>query len=74
MRVAIESADGTMHLMENGEDQYCLWPSGVAMPEGWRPVLGTTQRMEFLRTLEKEMDGLMPVTFVKQSDLPQYSA
>lgn len=66
MQIALEKADSSLLLMSNAEGSYCLWPGDVAPPEGWRETLKTRDRVRFLGSLDLEMSGISPVTFVKQ--------
>lgn len=65
MHTAVEQADGSLLLLENGAGHYCLWPSEVGPPDGWNPALTTGGRRRFLELLTAEVAALRPVTFAK---------
>ncbi|MFE5301966.1 MbtH family NRPS accessory protein [Streptomyces sp. NPDC056632] len=67
MYTAVEQADASLLLLENGAGHYCLWPSEVRVPDGWNPALTTDGRRRFLESLTVEVAALSPVTFAKRN-------
>ena len=44
----------------NAEDQYCLWPAAVRVPEGWTQVGPTGQREICLAYVEANWADMRP--------------
>jgi MbtH protein len=36
--MSYDNDDAIFHVLTNDEDQYSLWPDGLALPPGWRPA------------------------------------
>lgn len=44
----------------NARTQYSLWPDIVAVPQGWRAVLGPKSRADCLHWLEQHWQDIRP--------------
>jgi MbtH protein len=55
-----DDPDGTFSVLVNDEDQYSLWPSGLAVPAGWRVAHGDDSRQACLDYVEENWADLRP--------------
>ncbi|HKV19884.1 MAG TPA: MbtH family protein [Mycobacterium sp.] len=55
-----DDENGTFYVLANDEDQHSLWPSFVAVPEGWRVVFGEDDRAHCLAFVEEHWTDLRP--------------
>jgi MbtH protein len=55
-----ENPDGSYLVLVNDEDQHSLWPAGIDVPAGWRPVHGPAGRAECLSYVEANWTDLRP--------------
>lgn len=54
-----DKAASTHRVLVNGEEQYCLWPSDKAVPNGWTAVFDGT-REDCLAHVEKVWTDMRP--------------
>ncbi|MGV4926385.1 MbtH family protein [Streptomyces sp. BHT-5-2] len=55
-----DDPDGTFLVLANDEDQYSLWLSHIAVPEGWREVHPRADRATCLAWIEASWTDLRP--------------
>ncbi|MDX2391907.1 MULTISPECIES: MbtH family protein [unclassified Streptomyces] len=55
-----EDTDGTYLVLVNAENQHSLWPSFVAVPEGWTTAFGEARREECLAYVEENWTDMRP--------------
>ncbi|MDX3535547.1 MbtH family NRPS accessory protein [Streptomyces sp. MB09-01] len=57
-------SDGSsrFHVVVNAEEQYSIWPSGHALPEGWRLEGTSGSEDECLRRIESVWPDIRPLT------------
>jgi len=56
-----------LHLvLINDEEQYSLWPAEVAVPNGWRQVLGPERKDACLKYVEEHWTDMRPLSLRKQ--------
>jgi MbtH protein len=55
-----DDENGTFYVLVNDEDQHSLWPTFVAVPEGWRVVFGEDNRANCLAYVEEHWTDLRP--------------
>ncbi|MBA4021930.1 MAG: MbtH family protein [Gordonia sp.] len=58
-----DDEDGKFYVLINGEEQYSLWPTFAAVPEGWHIVHGQggqTSRQSCLDFVEEHWTDLRP--------------
>jgi len=60
-----DDPDGVFRVLVNAEEQYSLWPDFVAVPDGWRSVLGPTDRQSCLDHIERSWTDLRPRSLVE---------
>lgn len=54
--------NGTFYVLINDEEQHSLWPSFVAIPEGWTVVFGESTRTDCLAYVEEKWTDIRPKT------------
>ncbi|WP_101947388.1 MbtH family protein [Mycobacterium sp. 3519A] len=52
--------NGTFFVLVNDEDQHSLWPTFVAVPDGWRVVFGDATRAQCLAYVEEHWTDIRP--------------
>ena len=55
-----DDPDGRFFVLVNDEEQHSLWPSGLAVPAGWRVVHGEDSRAGCLEYVEQNWTDLRP--------------
>lgn len=60
-----DDPDGVFLVLINDEDQYSLWPSFADVPNGWRSVLGPTDRQAALDYVEEHWTDMRPRSLVE---------
>lgn len=55
-----EDQDGTYRVLVNAEGQHSLWPSHVAVPQGWDIAFDKSGRQECLDFVEKNWTDMRP--------------
>jgi MbtH protein len=58
-----DDENGTFYVLVNDEEQYSLWPTFSAVPDGWRIVFGEggqTGRQDCLDYVEEHWTDLRP--------------
>ncbi|WKX71640.1 MbtH family protein [Streptomyces sp. XD-27] len=60
-----DDADGTYHVLVNGEGQYSLWPSFAEVPEGWTVALAEDTRQNCLDHIERHWTDMRPKSLVE---------
>lgn len=55
-----DDESGRFFVLMNDEEQYSLWPSFAAVPEGWRVVFGEADRRQSLEFVEANWTDLRP--------------
>jgi MbtH protein len=66
-----DDADGEFVVLVNAEDQHSLWPSFVAVPEGWTVGHGPDRRDACLAYIEESWTDLRPRTLRHQQAQPR---
>ncbi|MEV2240979.1 MbtH family protein [Micromonospora sp. NPDC049891] len=46
--------------LRNDEEQYSLWPSGLAVPDGWQVAYGPAQRREVIDHIDRSWTDMRP--------------
>lgn len=55
----------------NDEEQYSLWPSGIAVPDGWRIAYGPAPRGETVEFIEQTWTDMRPKSLRDAMDARQ---
>ena len=63
-----DDADGEFFALVNHEGQYSLWPTFVAVPEGWTVTHGPGGRQECLDHVEAAWTDMRPRSLVVAMD------
>ena len=59
-----DNPDGTYLVLVNDEGQHSLWPSFVAVPDGWRVAHAEASRQDCLEYVERTWTDLRPRSLV----------
>lgn len=65
-----DDPDGTFHVLVNDEGQHSLWPTFVAVPDGWQVALSAAGRQECLNHIEQHWTDLRPRSLQQASERP----
>jgi uncharacterized protein YbdZ (MbtH family) len=57
-----DDPDGVFSVLVNDEEQHSLWPSGIAVPAGWRVVHADDTRQACLDYIERHWTDLRPLS------------
>ena len=60
-----EDENGVYHVLINEEGQHSLWPSFVAVPEGWTIIHKSDTRAACLEFIEKNWTDMRPNSLIK---------
>lgn len=60
-----EDEDGTYHVLINEEGQHSLWPTFVAVPNGWTIIHKADKRAACLEFIEKNWTDMRPNSLIK---------
>jgi uncharacterized protein YbdZ (MbtH family) len=63
-----EDENGVYHVLINEEGQHSLWPSFVAVPDGWAIVHKSDRRAACLEFIEKNWTDMRPMSLIKAMD------
>lgn len=55
-----DDPDGVFLVLDNEEGQHSLWPAAIAVPAGWRRILGPTGRQACLDHIDEHWNDLRP--------------
>jgi uncharacterized protein YbdZ (MbtH family) len=55
-----DDTNGRFYVLVNDEEQHSLWPSFVAIPDGWDIAFGEEGRQECLDYVERHWTDLRP--------------
>jgi len=55
-----EDANASYGALVNDEDQYSLWPTSIAVPEGWTVAFGPDSRAACLEFIEQNWTDMRP--------------
>jgi MbtH protein len=55
----------TYMVLVNHEEQYCLWPEAIAVPEGWRSAGKTGTKQECLDYVREVWTDMRPLSLRK---------
>jgi MbtH protein len=55
-----EDANASYRALVNDEDQYSLWPTSIAVPEGWTVAFGPDSRAACLEFIEQNWTDMRP--------------
>jgi MbtH protein len=69
-----EDENGIYHVLINEEGQHSLWPSFIAVPDGWTIILKSDSRAACLDFIEKNWTDMRPTSLVKDMDAMAKSA
>ncbi len=61
-----EDENGVFHVLVNDEGQHSLWPSFVAVPQGWKVVHESDSRAACLDYINKNWTDLRPKSLIEQ--------
>ena len=61
-----EDENGVFHVLVNDEGQHSLWPSFVAVPQGWKIVHESDNRVACLDYINKNWTDLRPKSLIEQ--------
>lgn len=61
-----EDENGVYHVLVNDEGQHSLWPSFVAVPEGWKIVHESGTRAACLDYIAKNWTDMRPKSLVEE--------
>jgi MbtH protein len=61
-----EDENGTYHVLVNDEGQHSLWPTFVAVPQGWRIVLESETRAACLDFINKNWTDMRPNSLIER--------
>ncbi|HEY1966411.1 MAG TPA: MbtH family NRPS accessory protein [Pseudonocardia sp.] len=57
-----DDENGTFYALVNGEGQYSLWPTFVAVPAGWSVDHGPADRPSCVRHIERVWTDMRPAS------------
>ncbi len=60
-----EDENRNYHVLVNDENQHSLWPSWIAVPDGWQSVLSDRPRPECLAYVEEHWTDLRPASLTR---------
>lgn len=60
-----ETQDASYKVVVNGEEQYALWPEGLAIPAGWRDTGKKGAKAECLEYVKEVWSDLTPLSLRK---------
>lgn len=60
-----EDADAPYLVLMNDEEQYSLWPAGIAVPDGWSTAHGTDSRSNCLQYVEENWTDMRPASLIR---------
>jgi MbtH protein len=60
-----EDENGVYHVLINEEGQHSLWPTFVAVPEGWTIIHKSDTRAACLEFIEKNWTDMRPNSLIK---------
>jgi MbtH protein len=63
-----DDPDGTFLVLVNDEGQHSLWPSFVAVPDGWRTVYGEDTKDACVTYVEAHWTDLRPLSLRAAQD------
>jgi MbtH protein len=63
-----EDENGVYHVLVNDEGQHSLWPSFIAVPDGWRIVLRSDTRTACLEFINKNWTDMRPKSLIEAMD------
>ena len=70
-----EDENGSYHVLVNDEGQHSLWPSFIAVPDGWTIALEISPRAACLEYVERNWTDMRPKSLIermkKSSEQPQ---
>ena len=58
--------DATFLVLRNAEEQHSLWPSFLAIPDGWDVDLPESTRSEALGYIERAWPDILPLSVRKR--------
>jgi MbtH protein len=57
-----DDPDAEFVVLVNAEEQHSLWPSSMAVPAGWRQVMGPATRRACLDYVERSWTDMRPAS------------
>lgn len=63
-----EDEDGVYHVLVNDEGQHSLWPSFIAVPQGWTIVHESDSRAACLAYINENWTDMRPKSLVRKMD------
>ena len=61
-----EDENGVFHVLVNDQGQHSLWPSFVAVPQGWKIVHESGTREACLDYINKNWTDMRPKSLIEQ--------
>lgn len=66
--MAFDREDAIFHVVKNQEEQYSIWPTFRAIPDGWTAVGVTGPKAECLTYIEEAWTDMRPLSLRKQME------
>ena len=63
-----DDEQGSYQVLRNQECQYSLWPTSLAVPDGWTVVFGADSRTACLEYVEANWTDLLPASLVARRE------
>jgi MbtH protein len=63
-----DDPDANYLVLVNEEGQHSLWPTFVAVPDGWTTVFGEAARADCLDYIEKSWTDMRPKSLIEAMD------
>lgn len=61
MSSPFDDPDGAFLVLANQEDQYCIWPMSLRVPDGWLIRHGPTDRHAALEYIDQHWTDMRPL-------------
>lgn len=63
-----DNLDGSFVVLVNGEGQHSLWPTSIAVPDGWRTAHGPDGRAACIDYINRNWTDLRPASLIAIMD------
>ncbi|MBO2535331.1 MbtH family protein [Rummeliibacillus suwonensis] len=60
MHNPFDHEDAQFIVLKNEEDQYSIWPEFMTIPDGWKPVFGSSLKKDCQQYIEETWTDLRP--------------
>jgi len=68
MENPFEDLEGKYHALVNAEGQYSLWPTFVAVPDGWKVAMDSKSREECIAFINETWTDMRPNSLAAAMD------